>query len=159
MKKLVVMLVALLVILLPRLVDAQEPTNNGTVPYTVWLPVVRVELEGRCDINMDYRSLSDQAGGFYHIITFFMSNEFESPEAFGGDEIAVASDIAFQDIIATGGDKDGYIIPGVFRILLSGEKLIPGQTYYARLKYTCYGVSTCTSALVFVASSPELTYR
>lgn len=49
MKKLMMAVLALLVVLLPRMVEGQEPSDNGTVPpYVVWLPVVYSQQPWPC---------------------------------------------------------------------------------------------------------------
>ena len=81
MKKLVIVMIAVMVVMLPRLVDAQEPTDNGTVPpYVVWLPVVYrpsiEEMYPDCPYETTLVSPEDGAiGGNIHRAVFTWRTE------------------------------------------------------------------------------------
>lgn len=142
MKKLVVVLVALLVILLPRLVDAQEPTNNGTVPYTVWLSVVK-GVEPPCSISEPtYWTIPyGVAVPASHRISYSVEGiESDFDRNFLGN-IVVSDDITFENIVAQGGDIPSYFPNDILNFILiiddQSSILMPGKDYYAQLQYNC----------------------
>ena len=149
MKKLVVALVTLLVMLLPRLVDAQEPSGNGTVPpHTVWLPVI--ESTDKCSVsNGEYIIYYNRQGDPFHAIHY----RIERFEFFGDSTVVVARDTLLQDVVSEGGVSG--IIPGSMYFTLSPNGVLEiGQTYYARMTYTCEGILAQTSVLTVVAKDP-----
>lgn len=83
MKKVLYVAMMLIVVLLPGIGHSQERPANGTVPYTVWLPVVRVpsvgEMYPECPYETTLASPEDGAERYWGAVTFEW--ETEAPQS------------------------------------------------------------------------------
>ncbi len=128
-----------------------EPGGGGTVPeYSLWLPVVR--MAAPCGVTEGtYELYTDRyppPGPYKHAISYIAPDD----NGFHAERILVASDYLFESILADGG-VSGAVIPS-FRITLELSTLKAGQTYHAKMQYTCYGTPAQTPVLTFVAMEP-----
>lgn len=152
------------------LADPAEPSGGGTVPdgeHQVWLPVVR--HDSRCGVFVgEYYAWKAYPGpyeppgspSYGHNIRYGTTATAEQLTLFFNEEsarIVVALDPQFREVIVKGGRiNDHWPYISWFILTLRGyDALEIGQTYFARLEYTCDGIKQDTPALVFVAEAPE----
>lgn len=137
MKKLMVAVLALLVVLLPRMVAGQEPTDNGTVPpYVVWLPVVKGnecpwEVE-----SMYYFFGSPLSSPHYHILVVNNDSALWSDFPFPEGEYILSTNPDMNNIVSQGVLYRVEILGG-FSAALSSDALKQGETYYWKARFVC----------------------
>ena len=155
MKKRLLLTIFVAVLLLASLTAVfaavESPGGGGTVPageYQVWLPVV-----GNTDVcgvsDGEYVIYHNRQGDPFHAIHYRIGKF----EFFGDSTVVVARDFLLQDVVGEGGVSG--IIPGSMYFTLPPNGILEiGQTYYARMTYTCTGILAQTPVLTFVAIDP-----
>lgn len=139
MKKALYALALLTVLLLPGMGQAQEPSDNGTVPpYTLWLPMAGI---AGCpyEASNTYYSFSYVKPTFEYVHKFYTSSEPEQNfhETGTVGEIVISRDAAGQQVVR---QIDMEITGEVMEVLwawLPKSVLEEGSDYYWKLRFVC----------------------
>lgn len=159
MKKAMSVLALLLLLALPRMVEAQEPSDNGTVPYSLWLPVVEMHWCPYRVSEMWYtpRLSGSQPSPEAHYFGLHVS-DVSIPERNLVGRMSVALDANMQNVLYS--LRMGQYFTALSAQLEQNELNI-GQTYYWQAQIVCENGAPGPKSTVqeFIATCAECDNR